>query len=126
MNKLRGILCSTIRDFALLSHCFCKKLRFSYILQNFLFGIWIWAVENFRSSHHASLVRGSTVSSTNGSSAHPSLADGDKIYGSFLSLFQQKILPTLIDLISDISLLLIFYVKCFIIIQIHHCKELFV
>jgi hypothetical protein len=38
---------------------FCKKLRFSYILQVFLFGIGIrfWAVENLGSSHHASVVR---------------------------------------------------------------------
>ena len=47
-----------VRDFALLSHFFCKRLRFSYILQDFLFGIgiWIWAVEKLRSSHHASVV----------------------------------------------------------------------
>ena len=46
------------RDFTLLSHFSCKKLRFSYILQDFLFGIgiWIWAAENLRSSHHASVV----------------------------------------------------------------------
>ena len=50
---------SLVRDFALLSHFSCKKLRFSYILQDFLFGIgiWIWAVEILRSSHYASIVR---------------------------------------------------------------------
>ena len=38
----------------------CKKLRFSYILQKFLFEIWIWfwAVENLGSSHHASVIGG--------------------------------------------------------------------
>ena len=37
---------------------YCKKLRFSYVLQNFLFEItiWSWAVENLGSSHHASIV----------------------------------------------------------------------
>ena len=81
-------------------------------ITEFLFGVWIWPVDNFSMyQYHASVVCGSTISITNGSSAHPSLADGDKMYGSYLSLFQQKILPTLIDLISDISVLLIFYVK---------------
>ena len=42
------------------SDFFYKKLRFSYILQDFPFGIaiWIWAVENLRSSHYASVVCG--------------------------------------------------------------------
>ena len=46
-------------DFALLSQFFCKKLKSSYILQDFLFGIgiWFWAVENLESSHHVSAVR---------------------------------------------------------------------
>ena len=54
------ILSLSIHDFALLSHFFWKKLRFSYILQDFLFGsgVWIWAVENLRSSHHAFVVCG--------------------------------------------------------------------
>ena len=49
---------SPVRDFAF-NHFFSKKLMFSYILQDFLFGIgiWIWAVENLGSSHHASVVR---------------------------------------------------------------------
>ena len=36
-----------------------QKIRFSYILQYFLFGIgiWIWPVENWRSSHHTSVFR---------------------------------------------------------------------
>ena len=35
-------------------------IRFSYILQDFLFGIgiWIWALDNLGSSHHVSVVRG--------------------------------------------------------------------
>ena len=47
-----------VGDYALLSHFFRKKLRFSYILQDFLFGIgiWIWVVESLRSSHHAFVV----------------------------------------------------------------------
>ena len=49
---------SLVPDIALLSNCFCKKPRFSYILHDLLFGIgiwiWIWAEENLRSSHHAS------------------------------------------------------------------------
>jgi hypothetical protein len=52
---------SLVRDFALLGLFFCKKLRFSYILEDFLFwvgiGIRFWAVENLGSSHHASVVR---------------------------------------------------------------------
>ena len=42
---------------------FCKKLRFSYTLQDFLFGIeiWFWDVENLGSSHHVSIVHGSLV-----------------------------------------------------------------
>ena len=56
----------------ILNPCLCincffflfKKLRFSFILQDFLFGIGIgiririgiWAVKNFRSSHHGSVV----------------------------------------------------------------------
>ena len=49
-----------IRDFALFF--FCKQLIFSYILQDFLFGIgiWFWAVENLGSSHHMSVVRAYT------------------------------------------------------------------
>ena len=37
-----------------------KTQSITYILQDFLFriGIWIWAVENLGSSHHASVVRG--------------------------------------------------------------------
>ena len=52
------ILSLCICNFELLSHFFCKKLGFSYILQDFLFGIgiWIWAVENLRSIHHVSAV----------------------------------------------------------------------
>ena len=48
---------SLIRDFALLSHFFSKKI-FSYILLVFLFGIgtWIWAVDNLRSKNHGSVV----------------------------------------------------------------------
>ena len=45
-----------IRDFALLSNFFFKKLRFSYIYRIFYlfgFGIWFWAVESLGSSHHA-------------------------------------------------------------------------
>ena len=36
---------------------FSRKI-FSYILQDFLFGIriWIWAIENLRSCHRASVV----------------------------------------------------------------------
>ena len=48
-----------VRDFALLvSHFFCKKLRFSQILQDFLLGIgiWFWAVENLGSIHHVFVV----------------------------------------------------------------------
>ena len=50
---------SLVRDFALLSYFFCKKLRFLDILQDFLFGIriWSWAVENLGSSHHEFVVR---------------------------------------------------------------------
>ena len=46
--------------FALLSHFFCKKLKFSYSLTRFPFGIgiWIWAVENLGYSHLSSVVRG--------------------------------------------------------------------
>ena len=49
-----------VHQFELLSHFFCKKLRFSYILEDFLFGFGIqfWAIENLRSSHYASEVRG--------------------------------------------------------------------
>ena len=49
----------TVRDLALPSHFFCKELRFSYILQDFSFGIriWFWAVENLGSNHHVSIVR---------------------------------------------------------------------
>jgi hypothetical protein len=38
---------------------FCKKLRFSYILQDFLFGIgiWFWVVDDLGSSHQVSVVR---------------------------------------------------------------------
>ena len=52
-----------VSDFALLCHVFCKKLRFSYIWQDFLFGIgiWIWAVENLRSSHHVSVAQWNVV-----------------------------------------------------------------
>ena len=72
-NKLWGILryfwsysllkschcVSLVRDFALLSYFFCKKLRSSWTLQDFLFGVWlwIWAVEILGSNHHASVVR---------------------------------------------------------------------
>ena len=49
---------SLVCIFSLLKHYLCKKLRFSYILQDFLFGIGIGTVENFRSSQHASVVRG--------------------------------------------------------------------
>ena len=54
---------SLVHDIALFNHFFCKKLWYSYIPQDFLFGIGIgiWAVENLRSSHHASVVRESTV-----------------------------------------------------------------
>ena len=57
---LKFFLCaSLICDFSLLSH-FSKKLRFSYIFQNFLFGFWIWfwALGNLGSSHHVSVVPG--------------------------------------------------------------------
>ena len=49
---------SLVCDFALLIHFFCKKLRLSYILHNFIFGIGIcfWAVENLESNHHVSVV----------------------------------------------------------------------
>ena len=55
-NQMMLIL---VFDFALLSQFFCKKLKSSYILQDFLFGIgiWFWAVENLESSHHVSAVR---------------------------------------------------------------------
>ena len=47
---------SLVCDFALLNHFFCKKLRFLYILHDFLFGIW--AVQNLGSSHDASVFHG--------------------------------------------------------------------
>ena len=56
---------SLIHVYALIVFFFLfKKLRFSFILQDFLFGIGIgiririgiWAVKNFRSSHHGSVV----------------------------------------------------------------------
>ena len=63
-NKFLGILvhfwyylltfchcASVVCDFSFVAHFFCKKQRFSYILQNFLLGIGIqfWAVENLES-----------------------------------------------------------------------------
>ena len=43
-NKLRGIFgyfwVPLFCDFVILSHLFCKKLRFSYILNDFF--IWVW------------------------------------------------------------------------------------
>ena len=50
---------SLVRDFALFSIFSAERGDF-HVLQDFLFviGTWIWAVENLRSSHHASVVRG--------------------------------------------------------------------
>ena len=43
---------------------FCKKLKFSFILQDFYFsfkiGLWIWVVENLRIIRHVSIVPGLT------------------------------------------------------------------
>ena len=51
---------SLVHGFALPRIFLCKMLRFSYILQDFLFviGIWFWAVGHFGSNYHASVVRG--------------------------------------------------------------------
>ena len=49
---------SLVRDFALLSIFSAESRHFWYILQDFLFGIGIWAAKNLRSSHHASVVSG--------------------------------------------------------------------
>ena len=63
MVRLNQMMLILVFDFALLSQFFCKKLKSSYILQDFLFGIeiWFWAVENLESSHHVSAVRGTTL-----------------------------------------------------------------
>ena len=47
------------KDFALISHFFYKEIRFLYILKEYLFGfgVWVLAVNNFGSRHHASVVR---------------------------------------------------------------------
>ena len=62
-----GIFCRIIRKnivhgVVLISHFFHKKLSFSYILKKYLFGfgIWVLAIKNLGSSHHASVVRGFT------------------------------------------------------------------
>ena len=52
-------LCIPVRNFALLIYFSAKNLRFSYILQDYLyeFGIWFWAVDNSGFSHHVFVVR---------------------------------------------------------------------
>ena len=54
------ILSLCIIGFALIVHLFYKKLSFSYILKEYIFGIGIWVlvVQNLGSSQHVSVVRG--------------------------------------------------------------------
>ena len=60
--QILSLCISSLCDFALLSHFFCKI--FSYILQDFLIriGIWFYAVENLVPSHLVSVVLAWSIS----------------------------------------------------------------
>ena len=50
---------SLVHDFALISHFIYKKLDFSYILKEYLFGFGVWDLpeKNLGFRHHVSVVR---------------------------------------------------------------------
>ena len=83
---------SLVRDLALLGHFFCKKLRVSYTLQDFLFRDMYFGCREFEFSHHASVVRelkympkyGGQIASTN-----PMVPRGLKRTSALLGVFSK-------------------------------------